>query len=187
MIYSDNMITWKRTSNVCSNPKERSHSSMVRNYRFVSKFNNQQWWQPGLIIRRRRTDSVKSLKLLWYLVVLVSIITLEVHFHDRMDTYSLCKQWYQQHNILQEFQHSGAISAEPPYYCSWPIFDGWAVSVKKRGYICGSTRVKKRGKRCGADEISIAIDGIVATAEYKSRSRIPSGSMRIIWSLRKVI
>ena len=34
MIYSDNMITWKRASNVCSNPKEWSQASMVSNYRF---------------------------------------------------------------------------------------------------------------------------------------------------------
>ena len=37
IIYSDNMITWKRTSNICSNPKEWSHLYMVSNYR---KFQN---------------------------------------------------------------------------------------------------------------------------------------------------
>ena len=37
IIYGDNMIAWKRTSNVCSNPKYWSHSFMVRNYR---KFRN---------------------------------------------------------------------------------------------------------------------------------------------------
>ena len=33
MIYSNDIITWKRNSNICSYPKERSHLSMVRNYR----------------------------------------------------------------------------------------------------------------------------------------------------------
>ena len=41
-IYSDNMITWKRTSNIFSNFREWSHFSIVRNYRKFSKYNNQQ-------------------------------------------------------------------------------------------------------------------------------------------------
>ena len=42
MIYRDNTTTWKHTSNVCSDPKEWLHSSMVRNDRKCSKYNNQQ-------------------------------------------------------------------------------------------------------------------------------------------------
>ena len=45
MIYSDNIITCKHTSNVCSDPKEWSHSSMVRNCIFFHKYKNQQQWR----------------------------------------------------------------------------------------------------------------------------------------------
>ena len=34
MIYSNNMTTWKRTSNICNDTIEWLHSSMVRNYIF---------------------------------------------------------------------------------------------------------------------------------------------------------
>ena len=37
VIYSDNMITCKRTSNVYSDPKEWLHLSMVRNYIKIKK------------------------------------------------------------------------------------------------------------------------------------------------------
>ena len=40
MIYSGNMITWKSNYNVFSNPKECSHSSMVRYNKKLLKYNN---------------------------------------------------------------------------------------------------------------------------------------------------
>ena len=43
MIYGDNNIPQKSTSNVCSDPNKRFHSSMKSNDRETSKYNNQQW------------------------------------------------------------------------------------------------------------------------------------------------
>ena len=93
IIYSDNMITWKHTLNVFSNHKECLHSSTVSNYRNVSKFNNQQWWRPGLIIQRFRADSFRKLKLLRDIASLVLLLTLEVRIHDRLVTFLLLGNW----------------------------------------------------------------------------------------------
>ena len=135
MIYSDNMITWKHTSNVCRNPKEWLHSSTVRNYRTFSNYNNQQWWRPGSIIRQRRADSARRMERLRDLASLVYMLTLEVCCHYFMATEFLCKEIYQRCKIPQAFQHSGAISAVPTYYQSWPIFDGWAARRKKSANV----------------------------------------------------
>ena len=42
MIYSNNMIAWKRIYNFLTNPKQWSHLYMVRNYIKYSKYKNQQ-------------------------------------------------------------------------------------------------------------------------------------------------
>ena len=58
MIYIHNMITWKRTFAVCRNPKEWSHSSMVRNYINILKYNNQQRWRQNdaIVIVEKNDD-----------------------------------------------------------------------------------------------------------------------------------
>ena len=45
----------------CSQRKNWLHSSMVRNYKKISKYNNQQWWWSGSKILRWRADSARRL------------------------------------------------------------------------------------------------------------------------------
>ena len=66
IIYSDNMSTWKRTSNVYSDPKEWLHLSMMRNHRMFSKHNNkQQWsWNNAIVLGEKQW---------WFIAIILSL------------------------------------------------------------------------------------------------------------------
>ena len=76
--------------------------------------------RPGLMIRRRRGDSARRMKLLRDLASLESLLTYPICSHAITETYFQYKQQSQRLNIPQEFQPSGAIIPPPPYHCSWP-------------------------------------------------------------------